>query len=187
MQTDQQTIRPHLTHMGINVFDIVKMEHFYTQVLGLIVTDRGRGKTFKTDLVFMSADPFNHHQVVLAGGRDPESKKSTINQLSLRIDSLDQLRVMYRRLQDFKVQNLLPLDHGIAWSVYFSDPEGNTIELYVDSPWYIMQPHGDPLDLEQPTDEIVANTERMCRQDSTFLPIEKFRANVRSRLAQNSV
>ena len=62
------TARPQLTHMGINVYDVVAMEKFYTEVIGMVVTDRGRGKNFKADLVFMSVDPSSHHQVVLASG-----------------------------------------------------------------------------------------------------------------------
>jgi catechol 2,3-dioxygenase len=183
MQQTQQVFRPRLTHMGINVFDIAKMERFYTEVLGLIVTDRGRGKTFKMDLVFMSADPGTHHQIVLAGCRDPESKNSTVNQISFRLDSLEQLREMYHRVRDYGVKKLMPLDHGVAWSVYFLDPEDNTVELYVDSPWYVAQPHGDPFDPDRPTDEIIAETEAMCRQDPKFMPIEEFQATMRSRLS----
>lgn len=186
MQTAQPTIRPQLTHMGINVFDIAKMENFYTQVLGLIVTDRGRGKNFKADLVFMSVDPSTHHQVALASGRDPESKNSTINQISFHLNSLDELREMYRRVRDYGVKALKPLNHGVSWSVYFFDPEGNTVELYVDSPWYIAQPHGDLFDPERPTEEIFAETEKMCREDPKFMPIDEFQANVRNQLAEGA-
>lgn len=30
-----------------------------------------------------------------------------------------------------------PRNHGNAWSIYFADPEGNRIELYTPSPWYV--------------------------------------------------
>jgi catechol 2,3-dioxygenase len=33
--------------------------------------------------------------------------------------------------------NLMVGTHGIAWSVYARDPEGNTLEFFVDSPWFI--------------------------------------------------
>lgn len=101
-------VRPHLTHMGINVYDIKKMEEFYTRVLGLVVTDRGRGKNFKADLVFMSVDPHTHHQVALASGRDPDSPRSTINQISFHLDTLDELRVMYRRVKEHGVEGSSP-------------------------------------------------------------------------------
>lgn len=176
-------VRPQLTHMGINVYDIKKMEEFYTRVLGMVVTDRGQGKNFKADLVFMSVDPGTHHQVALASGRDPDSPRSTINQISFHLDTLDDLRVMYRRVKEYGVQALKPLNHGVSWSVYFFDPEGNTVELYVDSPWYIGQPHGDLFDPEAPTRRIMAETLEMCLNDPEFMPIEQFRDSVRAKLA----
>lgn len=179
----RRTIRPQLTHMGINVFDIAPMEKFYTEVLGLIVTDRGKGKNFKADLVFMSVEPDTHHQVALASGRDPATKaSSTINQISFHLDSLEDLREMYLRVKDHGVKALKPLNHGVSWSVYFFDPEGNTVELYVDSPWYIGQPHGDLFDPTEPTDKILADTEAMCRLDPKFMPIEQFRDQIRAQL-----
>lgn len=177
-------VRPQLTHMGINVYDIKKMEDFYTQVLGLVVTDRGKGKNFKADLVFMSVDPNTHHQVALASGRDPESPRSTINQISFHLNTLDDLRVMYHKVKEYGVEALKPLNHGVSWSVYFFDPEGNTVELYVDSPWYIAQPHGDLFDPGLPTEQIVADTLAMCQDDPEFQPIERFRDSVRARLAE---
>ncbi len=177
-------VRPHLTHMGINVYDIKKMEEFYTKVLGLVVTDRGIGKKFKAEVVFMSVDPYTHHQVALASGRDSGSPKSTINQVSFRLDSLDDLRAMYRRVRDYGVDALRPLNHGVSWSAYFFDPEGNTVELYVDSPWYIAQPHSDPFDPETPNEQIMADTLAMCRDDPDFMPIDQFRDSVRAKLAK---
>lgn len=184
--TTSATIRPQLTHLGINVFDIDRMEDFYTGVLGLMVTDRGVGTTFKAQLVFMSVNPASHHQVVLASGRDPQSVKSTINQVSFKLENLDQLREMFRRVRDHGVEGLRPLNHGNSWSVYFFDPEGNNVELYCDSPWYISQPHGDPFDPEAPTEQIVAETEAVCRQDPKFMPVEEWRAQVRAQLEARS-
>jgi catechol 2,3-dioxygenase len=175
-------IRPQLTHMGINVWDVKSMEAFYTEVLGLMVTDRGVGATFKADLVFMSVSPASHHQVVLASGRDPQATASTINQVSFKLDDLDQLREMYRRVRDHGVEGLRPLNHGNAWSVYFLDPEGNNVELYCDSPWYISQPHGDLFDPEAPTEQIVAETEAVCRKDPKFMPIDQWQAQIEAQL-----
>jgi catechol 2,3-dioxygenase len=179
-------VRPHLTHTGINVYDVAAMESFYTEVMGLIVTDRGVGQTFKAQLVFMSVSPDSHHQVLLASGRDPESRTSTINQLSFKLGNLDELRTMYRRVRDYGVDKLLPLNHGNSWSIYFSDPEGNTIELYCDSPWYVSQPHGDPFDPEAPTEQLFAETEAMCRRDPKFMSVEQWREQMRSQLAAQS-
>jgi catechol 2,3-dioxygenase len=182
MTTTSTTVRPQLTHMGINVYDIQAMEAFYTRVLGLVVTDRGVGKTFKAQLVFMSSNPYSHHQVVLASGRDPESPKTSINQISFKVENLEQLREMYRRVRDHGVEGLRPLNHGNAWSVYFFDPEGNNVEVYCDSPWYVSQPHGDPFDPEAPTGQIEAETEAVCRNDPDFMPVEQWRDRLRAQL-----
>ncbi len=182
MTSTSTTVRPQLTHMGINVYDIAAMEAFYTRVLGLVVTDRGVGTTFKAQLVFMSSNPYSHHQLVLASGRDPGSPRTSINQISFKVEDLDQLREMYRRVRDHGVEGLRPLDHGNAWSMYFPDPEGNNVEVYCDSPWYVSQPHGDPFDPEAPTEQILAETEAVCRQDPDFMPVEQWRERLRAQL-----
>ena len=51
------------SHMGFAVSDLAKMEDFYSRVLGFTVTDRG--EVLGMDLVFLSRDPLDHHQVVL--------------------------------------------------------------------------------------------------------------------------
>ena len=68
------------------------------------------------------------------------------------------------------------LNHGNALSIYFADPEGNTVEVYVDTPFYVAQPHGDPLDLEKSDAEILAETEAICRADPTFMPLDQWKA-----------
>jgi catechol 2,3-dioxygenase len=108
-----------------------------------------------------------HHQMVFAEGRADDGQ-STINQLSFKVESLEELRTMYHRVVDEGVENLLPRNHGNAWSVYFDDPEGNNIEVYLDSPFHIPQPFGEFLDFEQSDDEIVQTTEARCRETAGF-------------------
>jgi catechol-2,3-dioxygenase len=36
--------------------------------------------------------------------------------------------------------NILPLSHGNTLSLYFSDPEGNGLEVFWDTPWHVSQP-----------------------------------------------
>jgi hypothetical protein len=72
--------------------------------------------------------------------------------------------------------------HGNAWSIYFSDPEGNRMEVYSPTPWYVSQPFGQPLDLTEPAYVILAKTETMVRQDPTSCPIEAWSADMRGKL-----
>ena len=52
------------------VADLVRMRDFYTRVLGFTVTDEGEQPTEhgKIGFVFLSRDPRDHHQIVLASG-----------------------------------------------------------------------------------------------------------------------
>ena len=149
--------RPALAHLGIFVSDLVVMERFYTAVFGLLVTDRGVGKTFKNELVFLSGAPDQHHQIVLSGGRVLGSP-STIMQLSFKVASLDALRSSRDFALERGATELIGLNHGNAWSIYFYDPEGNRIELYLDTPFHTPQPCGEPLNLELDDEALLEET-----------------------------
>jgi catechol 2,3-dioxygenase len=175
--------RPSLTHTGIYVHDLARMTRFYTEVMNLHVSDRGHGFSMPVNIVFMTADPTKHHQFVLAEGRKSDAP-STINQLSFKVNHLDELRTMYRRVKAEGVKALRGVNHGNAWSVYFEDPEGNTIEIYMDTPWYVSQPHGDPLDLELSNEEIFRRSEEMCKKDAHFMPVKDWEEKMRRDLSK---
>jgi catechol 2,3-dioxygenase len=175
------TFRPSLTHAGIYVRDLALMTRFYTEIMNLVVSDRGHGFSMPVNIVFLTADPTKHHQFVLAEGRKDDGP-STINQLSFKVDTLDELRTMFQRVKSEGVDALRGINHGNAWSVYFQDPEGNTIEIYLDTPWYIGQPHGDALDLSLSNEEIFRQTEEMCAKDAHFMPVRQWENKMRGNL-----
>jgi catechol 2,3-dioxygenase-like lactoylglutathione lyase family enzyme len=168
------------SHMGLFVADVARMQDFYTRVLGFAVTDRG---ALETDagpltLVFLSRDPREHHQIVLASGRPAKLEFNAINQISFRLPDLAGLREMHRRLQGEPVSHLAPVCHGNALSVYFRDPEGNRMELFIDTPWYVHQPLRIPLDLGRPDAELWAWAEAEARRQPGFKPVEQWRAEI---------
>jgi catechol 2,3-dioxygenase len=167
-------MRPTLSHMGIFVTDMDRMIRFYTEVLGLSLTDRGRGITFDNDLAFMSSDPEKHHEFVLASGRPRDAAFSTVMQASFAVGCLDDLRAVKAKALSNGASALRALDHGNAWSIYFKDPEGNTVEVYLDTPFHVPQPHGDPLDLDMSDEEIMRVTEAACRNAPGFMPREDY-------------
>lgn len=180
--TDQ--IKPNLAHAGMWVRDMDRMASFYTRVLGFTVTDRGFVERYNGHITFLSNDPTMHHQVVLAEGR-PADVPSTINQLSFTVNSLSELRVMYRRVVEEGVGNLLPRNHGNAWSVYFDDPEGNNIEVYLDSPFHVPQPFGEYLDFDLSDEEITRLTEEMCRATEGYRPRGEWSADLADAMAKD--
>lgn len=158
---------PQLSHCGIFVIDIDRMTRFYTQVFGLRLTDQGVGGTFKFKLHFLSGTSQQHHQLVLASGRAPDSP-STVMQLSFKVEQIDDLRRVRAAALEDGATHMRGMNHGNAMSIYFQDPEGNTVEVYLDTPWYIPQPHGDALDLTKTDAELWAETEASCRADPAF-------------------
>jgi catechol 2,3-dioxygenase-like lactoylglutathione lyase family enzyme len=164
-----------ISHVGINVTDIDKMVDFYTRVLGYTVTDRGAFRNGQ--LVFMSRDVRDHHQIVMGTGR-PEGSYNTINQISFRVDGLPALRQARQTLLDNGVTKLDPASHGNAWSVYFWDPEGNRLEFFTDTPWYVAQPHREDLDFELSDEEIHARTKAEIENDESFELFDDWRKKI---------
>jgi catechol 2,3-dioxygenase len=171
---ERANIRATLTHAGIWVWDLKKMESFYTRILGLSVSDRGYVKRYGGNIVFLSSDPKIHHQVILCEGRPPNAP-STVNQLSFTVASLGELKEMHRRVVAEGIE-ALPRNHGNAWSIYFDDPEGNNVEVYLDSPFHVPQPYGEPLDLGLSDEEIVRATEELIRGTEGFMAREQWSA-----------
>jgi len=177
------------SHMGLSVRDIAKMEDFYSRVLGFTVTDRGEAGGMK--LVFLSRNPMDHHQIVLATGRPREMPANTanpqfgpsINQISFKMGSLADLRRLHAQLLEEGNDNLYPCNHGIAWSLYAHDPEGNNLEFFVDSAWYITQPFLVPLDLSKSDNEILALTQRLCESSPGYEIYSTWRERIAARMA----
>jgi catechol-2,3-dioxygenase len=149
-------------------------------VLGFAVTDRGL--LGSVSLVFLSRDARDHHQIVLAAGRPPDAGFNPINQISFRMADLAGLREMHRRLEKEGVKELAPVSHGNALSVYFKDPEGNRIELFIDTPWYVEQPVRVPIDMKLSDTEIWAWAERDARGRPGFRPVEEWRSALGAKL-----
>ncbi len=177
------------SHMGISVRDIGAMERFYADVLGFTVTDRGVAGGMQ--LVFLSRDPLDHHQIVLASGRPDTLPANTanpqfgpsINQVSFKMGSLADLRDLRDRLSAAGVTNQFPANHGIAWSIYAHDPENNNLEFFVDTDWYITQPFLIPLDFSKSDAEIAAETRTLCESSAGYEPYGDWRARVSMRMS----
>jgi catechol 2,3-dioxygenase len=167
------SIRAKLAHVGVFVRERDKMVNFYQDVLGLMVTDQGDTKA-GPHLTFMSADPAEHHQVVLVTGRPDGTGFNPINQISFLVTSLTELREVHRRALASGAREMRPVSHGNAWSIYFLDPEGNRLEAYMHTPFHVPQPHGEPLDLSLSDDDILRATEASCAKEPGFMPRDAF-------------
>ena len=169
------------SHMGFYVRDLERMARFYKEVMCFFETDRGDLGTVQ--LVFLSRDPCEHHQIVLASGRPTDLPFSVINQISLRVPDLATLRAVRDRVRaDPDVTELLCATHGNAVSIYFRDPEGNRLEVFLDTPWYCEQPLRETIDLDQSDEAVMAFAEALARSRPRFRSRAEWIAEMEQRM-----
>jgi catechol-2,3-dioxygenase len=150
-----------LGHTGVWVHDLEAMRAFYTEVVGLTVTDEDLVK----GIVFLSARPDEeHHEMVLQRGA-VEGPGTKVNQISWRVDSLDSLRAFDRRFAEHGVQIQQHVTHGNAIAIYFFDPEGNRLEVYWPTGDDVAQPFLQPIDVSGPSpDAVLAESRRLAQR-----------------------
>jgi catechol 2,3-dioxygenase len=168
------------SHLAIPVSDMVTMRRFYTETLGFIVTDQGGEDP--GDAVFLSSRPGEHHQVVLANSGGTTETDTVLGHFALRVDSLTELRGLYKKLTKAKVAELRTVSHGTTWSVYFRDPENTRIEILTDTPWHVAQPCRFEIDLGLPDDKLIEKTEAHARTLPGFRPKEDWSGDHAARL-----
>ena len=171
-----------LSHATVAVRDLDAMLDFYCGVLGFVVTNRGTAPD-GSEMAFISQDPAEHHQMVFISGL-PESDQQFVmlDHMAFRTGDLDDLRVIGGRLDAAGVEGVIPIDHGNAWSLYFTDPEGNGLECFVDSPFHVAQPFADGLDIAADDATIEATTLGRIESDAEFQSLAEWRADFTARL-----
>jgi catechol 2,3-dioxygenase len=174
-----QESAPRLSHVGLYVRDVPRMIEFYTKVLGFVVSDGAEDGR----ITFLSRNPSDHHQVVLVRGRETEIDTLMVQQVSFNVATLANVQKAYRKVKEAGCDSIRPVSHGNAWSVYFRDPEGNQIEMFCDTPWYVPQPCGFKIDLEESEEEIYRFTEQYCKAQQGFKPMEEWRAEIGRKIA----
>lgn len=146
-----------LGHIGFHVNDLPGMVDFYTRIMGLQITDRAD----ELGIVFLSSRPeVEHHELLLARGRDTPREITFINQISWRTETLEGLQGLHRALVSDGVA-FRSVTHGNAISLYFADPEGNKSEIYWRSGLDVPQPFSKTIDLGVSTEAVLAENDRL--------------------------
>lgn len=168
-----------ISHAGFLVYDMDKMVDFYTDLFGFEVTDRDDEKGF----CFLSGDPEDHHQLFFVKGREKELGQGPLFHVAFRVDGLDRVREIHDKLQaNPEIDSIEPMTHGNTWSVYFTDPEGNKAEAFVDAPYYRSQPFIAPFDISKSDDEIAEYTEALVNEDPTAEDFDQWKARFKEKL-----
>jgi len=120
-----------LGHVVIKVRNIEKSIEFYNGLLGLPVVAHNE----KPPMAFFSLG--NHHDFAVMevgeAAAGPTGKQVGLAHIAFKIgDDLDDLRDAKSQLDNAGVPSA-PVDHEVTKSLYFADPDGNQVELYVDA------------------------------------------------------
>jgi catechol 2,3-dioxygenase len=178
-------LRLQLSHSTIAARDLARMVAFYTEVLGFLVTNEGEPMPGMGRMAFLSQTPTEHHQIVLVETAEPAPPAFMFaDHLAFRVGSLDDLRVLADRLLADGNTSAIPIDHGNAWSLYFTDPEGNGLECFIDTPFHVAQPYGDALDLSLSDGEIEEATRTKASAHAEFQPFTTWREHFAGRLRE---
>ena len=137
------------------------MAAFYRDFLGMQVTKRSPDG----GAVFLSSDPERvDHEIALMTGRPADEEPRLIQQISLRVGTLDDLREFYLRLQrdGFRIERVVT--HLSAIGCYFYDPEGNRTEVFwlTGRPSWVMV--GIPIDITRSEAEVLSEIDRVWEQ-----------------------
>lgn len=119
-----------LGHVVLKAADLDRAEAFYTGVLGMEVCARFDDNGMK--MIFFSLG--NHHDLAVmeAPATDGAAENSGLHHVAFKIgDDMSQLREAKSHLEARGLE-LMPIDHDVTKSLYFSDPDGNMVEVYVD-------------------------------------------------------
>lgn len=118
-----------LGHVHLKVRRLERAIGFYRDVLALAVVERLPGQ-----YAFLSFGVAHHDLALQAVGEDapgPSPQGVGLYHSAFEVPSERELLAAWDRLDRLGVAHA-DVDHGISWAVYFNDPDGNGVEVYLD-------------------------------------------------------
>ena len=121
-----------LGHLVLGVRDLQASARFYGEVLGMrqISTMGGRA------VFYAGEGGRTHHELLITQVDDPDAQRGRIglSHFALKVGTTDEeLKGALDELAEKQVQVERVVDHGgVTHSAYLKDPDGNTVELYID-------------------------------------------------------
>lgn len=122
-----------LGHLRLDVNDLARAVAFYTEILGLSVHERATDDA--SHYAFLTDDTGMHHRLVLRQSRDESGRdlgeSTRLDHFAWEVETAKEWVEIVDQLEA-RGLDLEFGEAGIAWQVYFHDPEGVKLEVYVD-------------------------------------------------------
>lgn len=125
-----------LYHAVLYVDNLQRSVAFYRDLLGFVPIGEAFGGRAAA---FRGGDHRTHHELLLIEVGDAphpgQGRRQGLYHLGIKVgDSLQDLADAKQELLDAGVRFVGESDHGVTWSLYILDPDGNELELYCDNP-----------------------------------------------------
>ena len=120
-----------LGHVVIKVRNQARSEVFYNGLLGLPIVAR----MASLKMTFFSLGDHHDFAVAAVGDDAPDAPENApgLAHVAFKIGTrIDELREARSRLEAAGI-DAVARDHEVSKSLYFQDPDGNTVELYIDT------------------------------------------------------
>jgi catechol 2,3-dioxygenase len=123
-------IKPKFHHFNLKTTRLQEMIDWYGTLVGAEVL-------FRDDVgAWLSNDAANHRIALLAFPGfvdDPDKDTRTgLHHSAFEYASFEELNASYLRLRDAGIEPDFCIDHGMTFSYYYKDPDGNHVELQCD-------------------------------------------------------
>jgi catechol-2,3-dioxygenase len=124
-----------LGHVLLRVLDLDRSKKFYGEVLGfkILEEDPEHGGTFMAlDGQSHAIDLFQVKDADAALRQTPGVRG--LGHIAFRVEREEDLKDAYASLREHGVEITRTIDHVSQKSIYFNDPDGNTLEIYYELP-----------------------------------------------------
>ena len=164
-----------LGYIGIQSQRLEDWTGFATRLLGMQPVDRGGGtRAFRMD---------DRKQRIVIDRAQGEGTRF----FGWEVADATALDALAARLEQAGVAvtaepQALADNRRVRGLISFRDPAGNRLEAFMDTPWYINQPHRHDIDFSMSDEEIYTASEAHAKADPTFQPIEDWRAEFQKRI-----
>ena len=131
MADQAAVIHPKFHHVNLKTTRLQEMIDWYSTLVGAEVLHQYELGAW------LSNDDANHRIALLSFPNfsdDPEKEAHTgMHHTAFEYETFDALNDSYLRLRDAGITPAICLDHGMTFSYYYADPDGNNVELQVDN------------------------------------------------------